>query len=124
MTFRKVVTPELPFRRLVLTLAALVHSVHLAADCSKPPSVDANTWLMATNVLDGAGGPVHTRQTVPADLRSLAIVTLLRRHELDPALPMPMVIPVDERSDPLTGLPFAGKGLVGVIRPILHRPEQ
>ena len=70
-----------------------------------------------------AGLFIHDR-TVPADLRSLAIVTLLRRHEFDPAVPVPMVVPVDERSDPLTGLPFGDKGFAGVIRPILHRPEQ
>ena len=30
----------------------------------------------------------------------------------------------DERSDPLTGLLFGGKGLAGVIRPIFQCPEQ
>jgi hypothetical protein len=59
-----------------------------------------------------------------ADLHSLATVTLLGRHEFDPAVPVPMVVPVDECSDPLTGLLFAGKGLAGVFRPILHGPEQ
>ena len=66
---------------------------------------------------------IHDR-TVPADLRSLTIVTLLRSHEFDPAVPVPVVVPVDECSDTLTGLLFGGKGLAGVIRPILHRPEQ
>lgn len=66
---------------------------------------------------------VHDR-TVPADLRSLTIVTLLGRHEFDPAVPVPMVVPVDERGDPLTGLLFGGKRLTGVIRPVLHGPEQ
>ena len=70
-----------------------------------------------------AGLFIHDR-TVPADLRSLTIVTLLRCHELDPAVPVPMVVPVDERSDPFTGLPFGDKGLAGVIRPILHHPGQ
>ena len=59
-----------------------------------------------------------------ADLHSLANVTLLGRHEFDPAVQVPMVLPVDERSDPLTGLPLGDKGFAGVIRPILHRPEQ
>ena len=68
-----------------------------------------------------AGLFIHDR-TVPADLRSLAIVTLLRRHEFDPAVPVPMVVPVDKCSNPLTGLLFGGKGLAGVIRPIFQRP--
>jgi len=70
-----------------------------------------------------AGLFIHDR-TVPADLCSLSIVTLLRRHEFDPAVTVPMVVPVDERRDPITGLPFGAKGLAGAIRPILHRPEQ
>ena len=70
-----------------------------------------------------AGLFIHDR-TVPADLRSLTIVTLLGSHEFDPAVPVPMVVPVDECRDPLTGLLFGGKGLAGVIWPILHCPEQ
>ena len=70
-----------------------------------------------------AGLFIHDR-TVPADLRSLTIVTLLGRHELDAAVPVPVVVPVDERSDLLTGLLFGGKGLAGVIRPIFQCPEQ
>ena len=70
-----------------------------------------------------AGLFIHDR-TVPADLFCLTIMTVLWCHEFDPAVPVPMVVPVDERSDPLTGLPFAGKGLAGVIRPIFQCPEQ
>ena len=69
-----------------------------------------------------AGLFIHDR-TVPADLRSPTIVTLLRRHEFDPAVPVPMVVPVDERSAPFTGLPFGDKGFAGVIRPILSAPR-
>jgi len=57
-----------------------------------------------------------------ADLHSLATVTLLGRHEFDPAVPVPMVVSVVECSNPLTGLLVGGKGLAGVIRPILHGP--
>ncbi len=57
---------------------------------------------------------------VEADLHSLAIVTLLVRHDFDPAVPALVVLPVDERSDPLTGLPFGAIGPVGIIRPVLH----
>ena len=52
-----------------------------------------------------AGLFIHDR-TVPTDLRSLTIVTLLGSHEFDPAVPVPMVVPVDECSNPLTGLLF------------------
>jgi len=38
---------------------------------------------------------IHDR-TVSADFRSLTILTLLGFHEFDPALPVPMVVPVDE----------------------------
>ena len=56
-----------------------------------------------------------------ADLHSLAIVTLLGRHEFDAAVAVLVVVPVDEHGDPLTGLLFGSKGLAGVIRPILGR---
>lgn len=59
-----------------------------------------------------------------ADLHCLATVTLLGRHEFEPAVPVPMVVPVDECSYPLTGLLLGGKGLAEVMRPILHGPEQ
>jgi len=37
---------------------------------------------------------------------------------------MLVVVPVDERRHPLTGLVFGGKWLAGVFKPILHLPEQ
>ena len=61
---------------------------------------------------------------MPKDLHGMAAVTLLSRHELDPAVPVPIIVPVDKRSGPLTGLTFGGKRLAGVVRPVLHRPEQ
>ncbi len=59
-----------------------------------------------------------------ADLHCLAIVTLLGRHEFDAAVAVLVVVPVDERSDPLTSLLFGGKWLARVIRPVFHCPEQ
>ena len=59
-----------------------------------------------------AGLFVHDR-ALPADLRSLTIVTLLGRHEFDPAVAVLVVVPVDEHGDPLTGLLFRSKGLAG-----------
>ena len=59
-----------------------------------------------------------------ADLNRITVVTLDGRHELDAAVAVLVVVPVDERRHPLTGLVFGGKWLAGVFRPILHRPEQ
>lgn len=70
-----------------------------------------------------AGLFVHDR-SVPADLRSLTIVTLMGRHEFDPAVAVLVVVPVDKLGYPLTGLLLGGKGLAEVIRPILQCPEQ
>ena len=61
---------------------------------------------------------------VAANLDGLTAVTLLSRHELDAAVAVLVVLPVDERDDPLTGLLFGCKWLAGVIRPIFHCPEQ
>lgn len=59
-----------------------------------------------------------------ADLHSLATVTLLRRDELDAAVAVLVFVPADELGEPLTRLFFGGKWPAGVIRSILHRPEQ
>ena len=59
-----------------------------------------------------------------ADFNRITVVTLDGRHEFDPAVAVLVVVPVDERGHPLTGLVFRGKWLAGVIRSILHRPEQ
>jgi hypothetical protein len=61
---------------------------------------------------------------VAADLHGLAIVSLLECHEFDAAVAVLVVVPVDERRHPLTGLVFGGKWLAGVFRSIVHRPEQ
>ena len=41
-----------------------------------------------------------------ADLHGLGAVALLRRYELDPAVSVLVVVPDDERVDPLTSLVF------------------
>ena len=61
-----------------------------------------------------AGLFIHNR-TIPAELLSLTIVTLLGRDEFDPAVPVPMVVQVYERSYPLTGLHCGSKGLERII---------
>ncbi len=59
-----------------------------------------------------------------ADLKRITVVALVRCHELDPAVAVLVVVPGDERGDPLTGLLFGGKGFAGVIRPVFHCPEK
>lgn len=59
-----------------------------------------------------------------ADPLGLTVVTLLRRYELDTAVAVLVVVPVDKRRQPLTGLVLAGEWLTRVIRSVIHRPEQ
>ena len=61
---------------------------------------------------------------VTADLHGLAIVTLLWRHELDAAVAVLVVVPVNELCHPLTGLIFGGERFAGVVRPVFHCAEQ
>ena len=69
-------------------------------------------------------GLVVNLGTALADFNGLAAMALVGRHEFDAAVAVPVVVPVDERDDLLTGLVLAGERLTRVIRPILHRPEQ
>jgi hypothetical protein len=61
---------------------------------------------------------------VPADLLGLAAVALVGRHELDAAVTMPVVVPVDERGHPQAGFLNAGEWPTWVVRPVLRRSEQ
>jgi len=82
------------------------------------PGVSAPAcWIRSAGVLIDLS-------TLLANGDGRSAVSLNGCQELDAAVPVPMVVPVDECSDPLTGLFFGGKGLAGVIRPILHGPEQ
>jgi hypothetical protein len=58
------------------------------------------------------------------DFQGLAAVALLERDELEPAVAVMLVVPVNERRHPQTGLLCAGKGLSRVIRPVFRCPEQ
>ena len=60
---------------------------------------------------------------VTTDIHGLATVSLHRSHELDAAVAVLVVVPVDERGHPLTGLVFGVKWFAGVIRPILTAPR-
>lgn len=59
-----------------------------------------------------------------ADRRGHAAVALLRRDEPDGAVAVLMDIPVHECRCPLAGFLLAGKGPVGVLRPVLGGAEQ
>ena len=48
---------------------------------------------------------------VPTNFQGLTTVTLVGRHELDAAVAVLVVVPVDKRRHPLTGLELAGERL-------------
>ena len=55
---------------------------------------------------------------------SLTTMTLLGRHELDATVAVPVVVPANELSHAMTGLPFGGEDLAWVIRPVFDCAEQ
>jgi len=61
---------------------------------------------------------------VTADLQCITVVALVGRHELDAAVAVPMVVPVDKRRHPLAGLLLAGKWPSRVVRAIFRGAEQ
>jgi hypothetical protein len=68
-------------------------------------------------------GLVVNLGTALADFNGLAAMALVGRHEFDAAVAVPVILPVDERDDPLTGLLFGCKWLAGVISPISTAPR-
>jgi hypothetical protein len=71
-----------------------------------------------------SAGFLIDRGTLLANGDGRSVVSLNGCYELDAAVAVLVVVPVDECGNPLTGLLFGCKGLAGVIRPILHCPEQ
>ena len=61
---------------------------------------------------------------VTTDVHGLATVSLHRSHELDCAVAVPVVVPVDKGRHPLACLVLAGKRPVGVVRLVFGRAEQ
>ena len=59
-----------------------------------------------------------------ADGDSLTAVALVRRHELDAAMAVFMVIPLHKGRHPQAGLLFGSEWAVGVVRPVFDRAEQ
>lgn len=59
------------------------------------------------------GGLFVDDSAVVADPHGSAAVRLLGRHELDVAVVVTVVVPLDERGDPLTGHVFETNGLRG-----------
>ena len=62
--------------------------------------------------------------TMPADRCGSSAVALIRRHEPDGAVAVPMVVPVHKCAGPTEGLLQAAEGPPGVVRPVLDRAEQ
>jgi hypothetical protein len=54
----------------------------------------------------------------------LATLALVRRHELDAAMAVFMVVPLHKGRDPQAGLLFRSEWSVGVVRPVSDRAEQ
>ena len=77
-----------------------------AADVSAPAC-----WMRSAGFFIDLGTLLANGDGRPA-------VSLNGCHELDAAVTMPMVVPVEQRGDPRTGLLFGCKRLAGVIRPI------
>ncbi len=61
---------------------------------------------------------------VAADLHGLTAVTLLGRTELETAVAVLVVVPVDKRHQPLTGLDLAAERHTRVIMSVHHRHEE
>ncbi len=56
-------------------------------------------WIVTSGV-DVADAPLVDDSTVPVELHGLTAVALLGRDELDAAVAVPVVVPVDERRHP------------------------
>jgi hypothetical protein len=69
-------------------------------------------------------GLVVNLGTALADFNGLAAMALVRRHELDAAVTVPVIAPVDERHHPSAGLAFAAKRPAGVVASVLECSEQ
>ncbi len=57
---------------------------------------------------------------MPADLHRLATVQLRRSYEFDPAVAVPVVVPVHKRCHPLAGLLLACEWPTRVDGPVLR----
>ena len=62
--------------------------------------------------------------TVAADLYSLTAMALLRRHKLDAAVAVLVVIPVHKGGNPEAGFFFAAEWPAGVVGPVFNGAEQ
>ncbi len=69
-------------------------------------------------------GQLVDDSTVPADFQGLAAVALIWRDELDAAVAVLVVVPVDERRHPQAGLLSAAEWAAWVVGPVLRCPEQ
>jgi len=70
-----------------------------------------------------AGGLVDLGSLL-ADCGGGSTVVLVGRHELDAAVAVPVVVPIEKGRHPFAGLVFAGEWPSGVVGPVLDRSEQ
>ena len=69
-------------------------------------------------------GLLVDKSAVTTEFIGLTAVALIRRHEPDGTVAVPVVVPVHECTGPAAGLFLAAEGPPGVIRPVLDRAEQ
>jgi hypothetical protein len=60
---------------------------------------------------------------VTADLQCITVVVLVWRHELDPAVAVPMVVPSDKRRHPPASGLLAGEWTAWVVGSVLTAPR-
>ena len=61
---------------------------------------------------------------VTTEFNGLTAVALIRRHEPDGTVAVPVVVPVHECTGPAAGLLLAAEGTPGVVRSVFDRGEQ
>ena len=69
-------------------------------------------------------GLLVDKSAVTTEFNGLTAVPLIRRHEPDGAVAVPVVVPVHECHHPGAGLFLAAEGPSGVIRSVFDRSEQ
>ena len=73
--------------------------------------------MQLTRLLENPG-------TVLADFNGLGAMAMLRRHKLDSAVAVLVVVPISKRCDPLGSMDFACEWFARVIGPICRRAEK
>jgi hypothetical protein len=82
-----------------------------ATRCTLPPA-----WVSLGRLLVGD-------RPVTADLHSITVMALVKRHKLDPAVAVPIVVLIVKRYHPLTSGLLACEWAAWVVRPVLTVPR-